>query len=65
MNVNKRILNIYIAKSCKSIKEIASDAGIDAVTLNRILSGMQQPRRSTIGRIAKALHVDVTEILEE
>lgn len=65
MKINKKKLNIYIVKDSRTLKEIATNAEIDVVTLGRILSGKQQPRRSTIGRIAKALHVDVTEILED
>lgn len=65
MKINKRKLNIYIVKDSRTLKEIAVNAEIDVVTLGRILSGKQQPRRSTIGRIAKALNVDVTEILED
>lgn len=65
MKIDKRKLNIYVAKTCKNISEIASDVGINAVTLNRILAGAQQPRRSTIGKLAKALCVEVTDILDE
>lgn len=65
MKINKRKLNIYIVKDSRTLKEIAVNAEIDVVTLGRILSGKQQPRRSTIGRIAKALNVDVTDILED
>lgn len=65
MKINKKKLNIFIVKDSRTLKEIAINAQIDVVTLGRILSGKQKPRRSTIGRIAKALHVDVTEILED
>lgn len=48
-----------------SLLEISKESGVDVVTINRILSGKQNPRRCTIGRIAKALKIDVTAILED
>lgn len=65
MKVDIKKLNICVASSCMSLLEISKESGVDAVTINRILSGKQNPRRCTIGRIAKALKIDVTAILED
>jgi transcriptional regulator with XRE-family HTH domain len=64
LKIDIKKLDIEIAKSCLLKGELAKAAKIDIVTLTRISKGTQEPRPQTIGKIAKALEVDVTEIIE-
>lgn len=59
IDINK--LNLVLARQCKSIADLRT--GTSPQTLQRIRHGGEvQPR--TAGRIARALNVDVAEILE-
>lgn len=64
MKIDITKLNVCVASSCMSLLELSKESGVDVVTINRILLGKQNPRRSTIGHIAKALKIDVAEIIE-
>lgn len=64
MRLNKIRFNISIAKKCLSIKELSNLSGVSTVTLNKLKQGnVTTPK--TIGKIARALEVDVTEIIED
>ena len=54
-----------MARACVSSAELKKEAAISDVTLYKIQKGTQNPRPATIGRIAKALGVDVTELIEQ
>lgn len=62
VKMNKEKFNIARAKTCKGLKELEA-AGIPRGTLCTAMSGKNM-KPETIGRIARALGVDVTEILE-
>lgn len=55
--------NMALARAGKSVKQVAIDAGIDRVTVYNALSG-RGVRPVTLGCIASALGVDVSEIIE-
>jgi len=57
-------LNIAQARAQMSNRELQQKAGISDVTLAKIRSGSYQARPLTIGKLAAALGVDVTEIIE-
>lgn len=58
-------LEIALARSCKSIADLRK-SNIHPRTLSKIRSDpTYQPTTKTIGKIAKALNVDVRELLEE
>lgn len=65
-NVKARteIIRIEMAKKCMTSIDVYKKANLSKTTFNSILSG-QSVRPSSIGKIAKALNVDVTEILED
>lgn len=65
MKLDVKRLHLELARLCLSKKELCDLSGVDVVTLSRIINGSQNPRPATIGRIAKALGVDVTELLED
>lgn len=56
--------NMALARAGKSVKQVAGDAGIDRGTVINALS-CRGVRPATLGRIASALGVDVSEILAD
>ncbi len=63
MKINKKKYELAMARACMGQKELVK-AGIPRGTLIGILQG-RDARPETIGKVAKALGVDVTEILED
>lgn len=63
MNINFRKLKIAQAKACLSIDEIVKKTGLGRTTVSKTFSGKISPTPKTIGLLAKALNVDVTEII--
>ena len=63
MKLNRKKIELAKARACMSSEDIEK-AGIKKGTLCRIMSGANA-RPDTIGKLAKALGVDVTEIIEE
>ncbi len=64
MKINSKKLEIAMARTCLSITDFAVTAELPVQTLNRVMRG-SGVRPGTAGKIARALGVDVTEILEE
>lgn len=64
MKVNSEKLMIAQANSCLNNKELCKIAEIGTLTLLEIKNGKRKPTLKTVGKIAKALNVDVTELLE-
>lgn len=63
MKLSKQKYELARARACKGFKDIIA-AGVPKGTLCRVISG-EDVRPETIGKIAKALEVDVTEIIEQ
>lgn len=63
MKINRQKYEIARARACKGFKDIVA-AGVPKGTLCRVIGG-EDVRPETIGKIAKALGVDVTEIIEQ
>lgn len=63
VKVDRKKIDIARARACIKYKDLIKN-GIPKGTLSRALNGYDL-RPETIGRIAKALGVDVTEILLE
>ena len=61
MKLNREKYEIARARSCVSFKDIVT-SGIPKGTLCRVIGG-EDARPETIGKIAKILGVDVTEII--
>lgn len=64
MKANRRKLEIAMAQACMNTEDVQKKAGIPRPTLNGLISG-RNVRPGTIGKVAKALGVNVTAILEE
>lgn len=61
IDINK--VELLIAKMGMSAKEFSEHSRINETTLCRIRNGRQAPNIKTIGKLAKALKVDVEEIV--
>lgn len=64
MKINKQKLQIAMANACLSMDDLAALAEVSRVSISKYLSGKRQPKPKTAGKIAKALNVPVTEIIE-
>ena len=62
MKIDRAKYELAKARACMGMKDLEA-AGIPNGTLCRVISGAKA-RPETIGKIAKALGVDVTEIIE-
>ena len=53
-----------MASACMNTEDLQRESNMPRPTINKVISG-RNVRLGTIGRVAKALGVDVTEILED
>lgn len=63
MNIDVSKLNLAIAKSCMTLKDLSAVSGVNTTTLSRIKQNRQVPSPKTVGKIAKALKIDVEELI--
>lgn len=64
MKIDRMKLNLELAKSCMLLKDVCEKAGISQPTLRKIRAGERNPTPATIGKIAKALGVAVSDLIE-
>ena len=64
MNLNRDKINIAMARNETSVTALANAYGVSRARMNVILNSAKVSP-ATAGRLAKALGVDVTEILED
>lgn len=64
MKVDRQKLELAMARACVNSAELSASAGLPRPTVNNAISG-RSVRPATAGRIAKALGVDVADILEK
>lgn len=64
MRVDRKKLEIAMARSCVNAEDLQKATNMPRPTLNNVISG-RNVRPGTIGKVAKALKIDVTEILED
>ncbi|MBR4435134.1 MAG: helix-turn-helix transcriptional regulator [Clostridia bacterium] len=65
MKIDNVKLELAIASREMKLKDLCAEAKVDETALRNIRQGKRTPRLSTIGRIAKALNVDVQDIIQE
>jgi DNA-binding Xre family transcriptional regulator len=65
LNIDIEKLDIFAAQACMSFDGLAAKSGISTVTLSRLRRGKQEPRPHTVGKIAKALNVNVEDLLKQ
>lgn len=63
MKIDKNKLAIAIAEERVLYKELCQKAGIAEVTFRKIRAGERNPKPATIGKIARALNVNVEEFI--
>jgi predicted transcriptional regulator len=64
MKADKKKLEIAMANVCMNSEDLKRAADMPRPTLNNVISG-RSVRPGTIGRVAKALKCNVTEILAD
>ncbi len=64
VKINKQRLQIAMANACLNMDDLATLAGISRGSLTKYVSGSTKPRTKTVGKIAKALNVQVQDIIE-
>lgn len=64
MKVDRSKLELAMARACLTTAELTENAEMPRSTVNGVISG-RSVKPGTIGKVAKALGVDVTEILED
>ena len=63
VKANRQKLELAMARACVNTDDLQRAAEMPRPTLNNVISG-KSVRPATLGRIAKALKVDVTEIID-
>lgn len=63
MKMNKQKYEIAMANACMSVSELHRKTGIARTTLNRAVAG-HNIRPEILGKIARALGVNVTEVID-
>ena len=64
MKVNKKKLELSMARACINGRELAKKAGIPLSTVQRLMC-YPNTRTKTLGKLARALGVDPLEIMEQ
>lgn len=64
MKANRDRLELYMAKACLTTAQLAEAAQMPRPTLNNAITG-RNVLPATLGRIARALGVDVETIIEK
>lgn len=65
MKIDFQKLQIAMASACMNKSELAAASGLSRVSITKYFSGGRQPSIKAIGKIAKALDVPVTDIIED
>lgn len=64
MKLNRKNYDLLLASRCLSVKELSEKSSVNVITLGNLRTG-SVGRPKTIGKIAKALNVNVIELIEE
>ena len=64
MKANKDKLLLVMARLCVSAEDIKRITGMPRSTVNKVLAG-KSVRAITIGKVARALQIDVIDILDK
>lgn len=64
VKADKEKIMLLMARNCLNLADLAKKAEMPEVTTKNVVYG-RNTRPKTIGKVAKALGVDVTEILEK
>ena len=64
MKIDGRKLDMIMAAQCLTAETLSTVTGVSQVSIARFRKGTQNPRPATVGKIAKALNVEIQEIIE-
>lgn len=64
MKANIAMIVDLMGKNEMSQTQLAEACGVQAATINRILTGKRNPKIETIGKIAKCLNCKPSELVE-
>lgn len=64
MKANKNKLQLAMARACFTTEILQKESTLPRPTLNNVIVG-RNVTPATLGKVAKALNVDVTELLED
>lgn len=65
MIADKYKVQIAMARACMTVSDIAQKANMPFQSVKNVVGGRRSVRPETIGRVAKVLQIDVTEILAD
>ena len=65
MKLDPKKLEIEMARREMGVRDLAAKADISFSAVSKYIRGLMNPKTKPIGKIAKALNVDVTEIIME
>lgn len=63
MNLDFKNLKLAQARACLSVNDLVKKTGLGRATISKTLNGKVKATPKTIGLIAKALKIDVSEII--
>lgn len=63
MKIDEKKLNLAMADAGMTLKDVCTSSGISDTAFRAIRQGKTNPRPATLGKIAKALNVNVKEII--
>lgn len=64
MKADRQKLEVAMARACMNTDDLQKSAEMPRPTVNNVISG-KSVRPATLGKIAKALNIDVTELIED
>ena len=65
LQLDRKKLDIELARQCLSITELVKLAGISNALLTRLFAGKCTLTTKTLGKLAKALKVDPTALIKD
>lgn len=65
MKIDNQRLDMAMAKACVDVKTLSELSGISKAALAAVRNKSRNPKPATVGKIAKALKVDVSDLLEK
>ena len=65
MKLDVKKMQLIMARKELGIRELAKKAGVSAASVSKYARGLVEPSIRSLGKVANALDVDVTEIIED
>lgn len=65
MKLDVKKISIAMARNCFSVNDIVEKTKIGRTTVSKIINGRKEPSLKFAGLIARALNVDITDLLAD